>query len=35
MVSALFLFPQEIASNSIGRRTSFYKLLEEEDDDQP
>jgi len=27
MVSALSFFPREIASNSIRRRTSFYKLL--------
>jgi hypothetical protein len=30
-----FFFPREIASNSIGKGTSFYKLLEEEKDDQP
>jgi hypothetical protein len=35
MIGAFSLFPQEITSNSIGRSTSSYKLLEEEKDDQP
>jgi hypothetical protein len=35
MIEVLSIFPREITSNSIWRSTGFYKLLEEEKDDQP